>query len=247
MRRLITSTGNGRGIFVAVAGCIYMAERHTLYFNFLDALKEQGCPICFLIRGNARKFMEDFLYESVNDPGLRQEIKAAQGFCNRHAWQLEKFGDGFGQTIVYSDLMDIILKKLETPDASLPIKEVLKKISPGMGKKQICMFCRQEREAEERYICVFWESFSEPEFSVSYKNSFGLCLPHIAFALKKCRNKKSGKELLEIESPKLSSLIGELKEFSRKHDYRFSNEKIGKEGDSWIRAIEKMVGKEGVF
>jgi hypothetical protein len=36
-------------------------------------------------------------------------------------------------------------------------------------------------------------------------------------------------------------------EFHRKHDYRFSKEKFGKEGDSWIRAIEKMIGKEGVF
>ncbi|MCM8796699.1 MAG: DUF6062 family protein [Candidatus Omnitrophica bacterium] len=222
-------------------------EKHEPYFNLLDALKEKGCPVCFLLNKSTHKSMDDFLYESVNDPGLRQEIKASQGFCNRHAWQLQKFGDGFGQAIVYSDLMNIILKKLEEIDESLPIKEVLKKISPGTGKKHICIFCRQERDAEERYISVFWESFDDPEFSVNYKNSFGLCLPHIASALKKCRNKEFVKELIGIEAPKLSGLIGELKEFLRKHDYRFSNEKFGKEGDSWIRAIEKFIGKEGVF
>jgi hypothetical protein len=32
----------------------------------------------------------------------------------------------------------------------------------------------------------------------------------------------------------------------RKHDYRFSKEKFGKEGDSWIRIIEKFIGKEGI-
>jgi hypothetical protein len=191
--------------------------------------------------------MDDFLYESVNDPGLRQEIKASQGFCNRHAWQLQKFGDGFGQAIVYSDLMNIPLKRLEEIDESLSIKEVLKKISPGTGKKQICMFCKQERDAEERYISVFWESFNDPEFSVTYKSSFGLCLPHIVVALKKCRNKEFVKEFIGIEVSNLSSLIGELKEFSRKHDYRFSSEKFGKEGNSWIRVIEKFTGKEGVF
>ena len=41
-------------------------------------------------------------------------------------------------------------------------------------------------------------------------------------------------------------MVGELEEIQRKHDYRFSNEDFGKEGDAWIRSIEKMVGKEGV-
>jgi hypothetical protein len=223
-----------------------MGVKHTTYFNLLDALKE-GCPICFLVKKATHKSMDDFLYESVNDPGLRQEIKASQGFCNRHAWQLHKFGDGFGQAIVYSDLMNMILKKIEGIDESISLKELLKRISPGTTAKQICMFCRQEKDAEERYISEFWEHFNDPEFSVTYKNSFGLCLPHIIFALKKCRNKKLSKELIEIEMPKLSGLIEELKEFERKHDYRFSKEKFGKEGDSWIRAIQKMTGKEGVF
>jgi len=221
-------------------------EKHEPYFNLLDALKEAGCPICFLVKKNIHKLMDDFLYGSVNDPGVRREIKASQGFCNRHAWQLQKFGDGFGQAIVYSDLMNAVAKKLEKIDESISVKELLKKINPGIIAKQICMFCRQEKDTEERYISVFWENFNDTEFSVTYKNSFGLCLPHIVFALKKCRNKKSSKELIEIETPKLSNLVGELKEFMRKHDYRFSSEKFGKEGDSWIRAIEKLIGKEGI-
>jgi len=224
-----------------------MVDKHTPYFSFLDALKEQGCPVCYLVKKATHKFMDDFLYESVNDPGLRQEIKASQGFCNRHAWQLHKFGDGFGQAIVYGDLINIILKKLEDINENTSLQEVLKKISPGRGTRKICMFCRQEKDAEERYISVFRESFDDPEFSVAYKNSFGLCLPHIVFALKKCRNKNLVKGLIEIDAPKLSGLIGELKEFLRKHDYRFSNEKFGKEGDSWIRAIEKFIGKEGIY
>jgi hypothetical protein len=42
----------------------------------------------------------------------------------------------------------------------------------------------------------------------------------------------------------MQDLTGELKEFQRKHDYRFSSEVFGPERDSWIRAIEKMVGKK---
>lgn len=98
-----------------------MGAKHTTYFNLLEALRE-GCPVCFLVKKAKHKFMDDFLYESVNDPGIRQEIKASQEFCNRHAWQLQKFGDGFGQAIVYSDLMNIVLKQLNETDESRSIK-----------------------------------------------------------------------------------------------------------------------------
>jgi len=52
--------------------------------------------------------------------------------------------------------------------------------------------------------------------------------------------------MLKIESQKIGNLRKELDEFERKHDYRFTKEGFGKEGDSWIRAIEKMIGKEGM-
>jgi len=222
-----------------------MGPKHTTYFNLLEALKE-GCPICYLVKKNTHKFMDDFLYESVNDPGVREDIKASSGFCNRHAWQLQKFGDGFGQAIVYNDLMNIVLKQINELDESFSIKELLKSINPGVATKKICMFCKQEIDVVERYVSVFWESFDDAEFSFHYKNSFGLCLPHLALALKKCKNKKLGTELIDIEAVKISSLVAELKEFMRKHDYRFSKEKFGEEGNSWIRAIEKFIGKEGI-
>jgi len=224
----------------------FMGTKHTTYFNLLDALKE-GCPICFLVKKNTHKFMDDFLYESVNDPGLRWEIKASFGFCNRHAWQMQRLGDGFGQAIVYNDLMNAVLKKLEGIGESISVKELLKRIDPGTNARQICIFCKQENDAQERFISVFWESLDDPEFNFHYKASFGLCLSHLALALKICRNRKQAKELIGIEAPKLSGLIAELKEFMRKHDYRFSEEKFGKENDSWIRTIEKLIGKDGVF
>jgi hypothetical protein len=224
-----------------------MNAKHTPYFNLLDALKENGCPICFLVNKTTHKFMDDFLYESVNDPGVREDIKASMGFCNRHAWQLQKFGDGFGQAIVYNDLIKTVLEKLKEIDTDVSIKDLLKKLDSTKPPKKICMFCKGEKDVEERYISVFWESFDDPEFSFQYKSSFGLCLSHISSVLKKCKSAQPGKDLFAIETEKLSGLIEELKEFMRKHDYRFSKEKFGKEGDSWIRAIEKFIGKEGIY
>ena len=34
--------------------------------DLVDALKKNGCCICYLIRKRTRKYMDDFLYEQVN-------------------------------------------------------------------------------------------------------------------------------------------------------------------------------------
>jgi hypothetical protein len=218
--------------------------KHTPYYNLLDAIKEKGCPICFLVVKNTHKFMDDFLYESVNDPGLRKEIRESYGFCNRHAWQLQKFGDGFGVSIVYKDLAQLIDKKLGKIN-NLPA--LIKDLNKSRKLKNNCMFCKQERDVENRYASVFIENFMDPELKHHYKNSFGFCIPHLLTTINKFKNRKAIEEITAIESEKISGLIAELSEFQRKHDYRFSKEGFGKEGDSWIRAIEKLEGKEGVF
>jgi len=224
-----------------------MVTKHTTYFNLLDALKEQGCPVCFVIKKNAQKFMDDFLYESVNDPGIRKQIKESVGFCNRHAWQLQKFGDGFGLGIVYEDIMRLVLRRLEKAyGSSASLKAILKQLDKDEQAKKSCIFCKEEKDVEERYISVFLDNFDDPELEFAFKNSFGLCLKHLNLAIKNNKNQKLTNEFIAIEATKLNGLIAEVKEFLRKHDYRFSKEKFGKEGDSWIRAIEKMIGKEGI-
>ena len=110
-----------------------------------------------------------------------------------------------------------------------------------------CMICQEEKGAVRRYIEVFINNFEDADLQFAFKNSFGLCLPHLLTLLELCKDAKISAEVLNIETAKIKNNIEELKEFERKHDYRFSNEKFGAEGDSWIRAMEKLIGKEGIF
>jgi hypothetical protein len=105
-----------------------MMEKHQTYFNLLEAFKER-CPICFIVRKTIHKAMDDFLYESVNDSGVRDKIRISSGFCNRHSWQLQKLGDGFGQAIIYNDLMGTVLKQFQENNATPSIKGLTKKLN----------------------------------------------------------------------------------------------------------------------
>jgi len=53
--------------------------------------------------------------------------------------------------------------------------------------------------------------------------------------------------LVEKQLEKYSSLSGELGEFIRKTDYRFSKEPKGSEIGSWRRVLEQFVGHRGIF
>jgi len=210
-----------------------MSTKHITYFKLLESLKEEKCPICFLIKENTNKLMQNFLYERVNDPGERERIRKALGFCNRHAWQLQRMGNSLGQAIIYNDILKIILEKIAG-------KENLKK------KEGKCIFCEEEKEVEEMYISVFWKSFPEPEFISRFENSFGLCLPHFYLAIKKTKNLKNITVLVSIEKENLAKLNKDLEEFIRKYDWRFSKEELGKERNAWIKVIKKIAGEEGI-
>ena len=192
-----------------------MKEKHSTYFNLLDAFKE-GCPLCHLIGDNVHKFIENFLYESVNDPGARKNLRASLGFCNAHSWALRSFGDALGSSIVYEDLIAAAVHRFQKLTTSLKdIKGLLSEFTrdnkPGVfGKrKATCPACKVGSEAERNYISAFMDYFYEPEFKALFKSSFGLCLPHLLRVLEKCRGAKVADEIKSIELEKLSALIKE--------------------------------------
>ena len=50
-------------------------NKHTLYYNLRDAFAEEGCPICRLCSQAVDRYLDHLLYESVNDPGVRRNIR----------------------------------------------------------------------------------------------------------------------------------------------------------------------------
>jgi hypothetical protein len=228
--------------------------KHLGYYNLIETLNEEGCPVCNLLERSVRRYMSSLLYESVNDPWVRKRLREASGFCNTHAWQLKRLGDGLGQSIIYEDLVSSVIalmKNMKKSGASTKgFRNGLKR-SRSKGtlsfRKKGCPVCSQKSQTEDRIILVFIRSFKELEFSRLFQDSFGLCLPHLFLALDKGEKDEAFvSDLLEIELGKMESLTEELREYQRKQDYRYIREGFGAEGDSWVRAIEKLVGREGI-
>jgi hypothetical protein len=214
------------------------------FFRLLEALSN-GCPICQIIREGIINSMDAILYEHVNDPVIRKQLRTGW-LCNRHAWELRSRGDAFGQSIIYEDLLTNLIGYIDEAGK----RETRKGFKGPWGLREPgerCMFCISEKEIEERFISIFIENFHDKQFQTTYKKSPGLCLPHLIKVIRKGVNSGVVQSVLSIERKKISQLVGELREFIRKHDYRYSEEPFGKERDAWIRAVEKLNGKAGIL
>jgi hypothetical protein len=107
------------------------------------------------------------------------------------------------------------------------------------------MVCEAAASLMLAYLDELLEHISEPDFQGAYRESSGLCLGHFRKIAARHPHHANLRILAEIQIAKYRSLAEELGEFLRKFDYRFTQEPMGGEADSWRRAIELFVGKPG--
>jgi hypothetical protein len=227
--------------------------RHTTYFELVAALGEPGCALCRLATRSVREYFSALGYEQVNDVELRDALRAADGYCRRHAWLfLEQGGNRLGVAIIYRDLVQHARERLGGRGLGLAsgVGRRLGRLlggergdqrysaRPGAG----CAACRVEAEAEARYRGTLLAHLGEAELRQRFAASSGLCQPHLARALA-AGGSGSDRSWLEADAARrLDGLVAELDEYIRKHDYRFRQEGFGAEEDSPQRAVERIVG-----
>ncbi|MBT9169581.1 MAG: hypothetical protein DDT19_02943 [Syntrophomonadaceae bacterium] len=232
-------------------------DKHICYFNLVDALKMEGCPICRLSQRSLERFFDNLLYENVNDPWIRRRIRKSLGFCKQHSTELikaaKRAGDNLGIAIIYEDMLSAARADLEKIDPLQARNSLFRLVS---RKKPVskavlsellllgrnCLACEHQRLTEDSYIFTLNQFLTDTMFMGLFVESDGLCLLHLREALAAGDSMKAAHYLLETEKEKVEHLLGELRELIRKHDYRFSLEPLGRERDSWLRAVRKTTG-----
>lgn len=219
------------------------ADRHTSYFNVLEALTSAaGCPLCFLEAKAVGSCLESVLYESVNDPSIRAALARSKGYCRSHAKTLLDARDGFGIAILYQDVVQDFRNALGALGKGGKIARSRSKVWMDHAG---CPACRVQHEARARYAATLLGGLSQDEMRSAFEGCRGLCVPHLVFILDGMAGQGTRTYLVEIHRVKYAALLHELEEFCRKHNYRHKDERMGKEGDSWERAVRMMVGDSG--
>ena len=227
-------------------------SRHSTYHEVVEALDQGGCPICTLAARSVRRQLEALSYELVNDPELRAALRAAHGFCRRHAWQLVDLGGTVLATaIIYADVLRAVQQRLSKqaptrPGNSAPgLLATLLGASPARRRSApaACPACDTEAEAQSRFLGIVVEQAADPSFRTRYEAADGLCLPHLASSLERAEG-DAAIFLASATSRKLHPLLQELGEFIRKQDYRFTHEGLTEqEATAPARAVRLAAGE----
>lgn len=232
----------------------------STFHDLIEACEQSGCPVCRVEGRILERYIENLFYESVNDIKTRERLRASLGFCREHARMAtdRRLGNALGFAIIYQDVITNILRGLEK-DAVAPnsfrlpalLKQVPEQVSATVQRvlyaltpHKHCLVCQQQEKTTQLVVSALVEGLTEPQLADALRSSNGLCIPHLKKTFESVRDITTSDLLLSIHRAQLESLRGELAEFIRKNDYRFKDEGIGAEGDSWRRAVNKLTGNK---
>lgn len=220
--------------------------KHTAYYELLDALRDAvRCPLCKVEADSMKRYFESLLHESVNDPEIRAKLARSQGYCHRHAHYLRNHGSRLGIAILYEDQIRLFLRSLE--ELETITSKVTRNALRTRRRPEVCPACRVQNDCRSRYCSILIEWLYDQELLSALHASCGFCIPHFQRLLDMPMDTKARSFLIEMQRERMTSLLQEVEEFHRKHDYRFRHEGFGNESDSWSRAISMVVGEEEVF
>jgi len=219
------------------------APRDSTAFEVREALGEAGCPVCKLAVRSVGRWLASGAYDQGNDVDLRNELRAARGFCNVHAHRwLADVHSVLGTAIVYEDLLKASLRELDAENAQRG--GLWRAILGGQDADVAnCPACRAQIEAEERFLnALLATAAADPR---ALEGSEGVCLRHVRAALR--RGGPGAERVLEQTRSAIERLLAELGEVIRKEDYRFRHEpRTDGERTAPNRAVARAAGAAGL-
>lgn len=213
-------------------------EKHRAYFELLERLPLGGCALCGAVRAGMDSYLKSYLEEGVTDEENWGALKAAQGWCARHARQLESRADGLAVALFYGHMIEESLAQVQAGEGKL---ERLKSIL-GPGKPAPCPGCLREHESESGWAHLLAQAAGEEEARDLMRRHLCLCVGHLRLVLRFAQT-ESLAFLREDQGAKLKSLARENAEFVRKTGANGrGSQPLGAEADSWKRALRAWYG-----
>ena len=196
------------------------------------ALEAPGCPVCRLAQEAGRNFLIHVLREGKAHAEVYERIRESGGFCEGHTRVLRELGlDRLGDRRSVGRLYGWLLDDLACD-------------FPPRGS---CPACEAAAEYERASLLALRDLLhpmgGDPDLRKAFQDGAGLCRVHFVRAALLIEERESVRILIDAQAGAWDALSRDLKEYLRKHDYRFSREpKTPDEEQSWVRAVGAISG-----
>ncbi len=216
--------------------------------DLFDAFGQPGCPLCTLVTTAVNRYMGSTNYDSVSDPDVRRHFEMSQGFCTPHAHQWLREAFVLGTAHIYRDVLLVTERALrgQTFRGAGGVLGALRGRKggefPELQPSEGCPACAIRDETEARLLKTLLRGLDDQTFVTAYAASDGVCLPHLRLALAAASSERVFQALRSRALQTQETLIAQLNETIRKHDYRFRHEPAGEEKGSPHRAVSHVAG-----
>lgn len=211
------------------------------------------CPFCKLEEKLEEEAVEYSLGAAMMEPDFRI-ISNDLGYCRRHFQMMLSRQEALSLALVLDTHLNETVKKIEEAAKDTPEKKMFKKggedklIKTLNSVNSSCVICDNIDGTLEKFAEVFWYLYkTEADFKEKVLNSQGFCLHHFYLIMSKIDAELSGKvkqdarkEICELEISNLKRINDEVNWFTKKFDYRFTNEPWKNSKDAPQRAIMKL-------
>jgi hypothetical protein len=218
-------------------------DKHTAYYNLLDALPQPGCALCRLGHRVEVNYIENVLYSKTTAISTRAEWREARGLCLTHAKQLNQIGHALGVSLFYQDITQTVKALIEGVSPQQAVRprgkrRLLERLVPRVE----CPACAYRATLEAVYVETLLDHLTDAEFVTRLRDADPLCLAHFQQTIEIVSDAESFRTLRDVQVEHWERLIAELGEFVRKNDHRFQHESVGQEGTAWLRVVDAIAG-----
>jgi hypothetical protein len=189
------------------------------------------CPLCHVGHKAEKEYLWYFFDQYSGQDAALDELRAAHGFCLRHAAGLRRIEvDNLKSTLGISETYE------DTLDG---IAEQLVRLQPGRPfEHRACPACVKRDDEVRRnarhLVAMLTDSERERE---RYGQSPGLCMEHFALVWEVAGDGMAAALIAEVQRRSIDTIREQLAEHIRKQGAEAQGEAPGVEADAWQRAL----------
>jgi len=143
-------------------------------FGAEDLLRPDGCPVCCYIAEAGDRFLSWFALEAHADADMITRLCGSLGFCPAHTrGMLGQPGAAGRMTALYTYLL----------------RAAARYVADGTSPSGRCLPCARDAEASDRALETLLTGLREADLRDRYRESHGLCLPHLRAAVPRAGNR----------------------------------------------------------
>jgi Family of unknown function (DUF6062) len=193
-----------------------LPARNLSDVHLAELLDGPGCPICHARVRAVRRYLEGWMWESVNDVGLRERLEATRGFCAAHVDALmeadeRQAGSRVGSAILLDAMVAMRSGELRRASAQHGSRSRARDLEAALRPPD-CLVCETAADAERNAVEGLLAQLGVPGWAEAVGEA-PFCVGHIARLMRAARDLEAWRPVERRQLERLEGLRGLLARF----------------------------------